>query len=166
MLLPLKVNFSYFEIQIFIPKLESEAGESESAMQKICNRIRNPNPPIFWPDCHPWFELLLPVYKLSVIPLIRVDTSTCVNLLRVLKIMRQLQYQLIFKDLLWWLDTHVHGIAAKLPLAVLHADNHVGLSFGLGVQHDLHWHTRLNIWYKIIDSWIQRMENYDFKDNG
>ena len=56
LLLPLKVNFSYFEIQIFmLLKLESESEESESAMQKICNRIRNPNPPIFWPDCHPWF---------------------------------------------------------------------------------------------------------------
>ena len=49
LLLPLKVIFSYFEIQIFmLLKLESE-----SAMQKIRNRIRNPNPPIFWPDCHP-----------------------------------------------------------------------------------------------------------------
>ena len=39
LLLPLKVNFSYFEIQIFLLlKLESESGES--AMQKICNRIR------------------------------------------------------------------------------------------------------------------------------
>ena len=28
--------------------------ESESGLQKICTRIRNPNPPIFWPDCHPW----------------------------------------------------------------------------------------------------------------
>ena len=36
LLLPLKVNFSYFEIQIFmLLKLESE-----SAMQKIRNRIR------------------------------------------------------------------------------------------------------------------------------
>ncbi len=40
LLLPLKANFSYFEIQIFmLLKLESESGESESAMQKICNRI-------------------------------------------------------------------------------------------------------------------------------
>ncbi len=55
LLLPLKVNFSCFEIQIFmLLKLESESGESKSAMQKICNRIRNSNPPIFWPDCHPW----------------------------------------------------------------------------------------------------------------
>ena len=38
LLLPLKVNFSFFEIQIFmLLKLESE---SESAMQKIFNRIR------------------------------------------------------------------------------------------------------------------------------
>ena len=37
LLLPLKVTFSYFEIQIFmLLKLESE-----SAVQKICNRIRN-----------------------------------------------------------------------------------------------------------------------------
>ena len=44
LLLPLKANFSYFEIQIFmLLKLESE-----SAMQKICHRIRNPNPPIFF----------------------------------------------------------------------------------------------------------------------
>ncbi len=36
LLLPLGVNFSYFEIQIFmLLKLESE-----SAIQKICNRIR------------------------------------------------------------------------------------------------------------------------------
>ncbi len=36
LLLPLKVNFSYFELQIFmLLNLESE-----SAMQKICNRIR------------------------------------------------------------------------------------------------------------------------------
>ena len=41
LLLPLKANFSYFEIQIFmLLKLESESGESESAMQKICHRIR------------------------------------------------------------------------------------------------------------------------------
>ena len=56
LLLPLKANFSYFEIQIFMLlkfKLESESGKSESAMQKIRNRIRNPNPPIFCPDCHP-----------------------------------------------------------------------------------------------------------------
>ena len=45
LLLPLEVNFSYFKIQIFILlKLESE-----SAMQKIRNRIRNPNPPIAIP---------------------------------------------------------------------------------------------------------------------
>ncbi len=46
LLLPLKVNFSYFEIQIL--KLESEFGESESTEQKKRNRIRNPNPPSFW----------------------------------------------------------------------------------------------------------------------
>ena len=39
LLLPLKVNFSFFEIQIFMfLKLESEFGESESAMQKLCNK--------------------------------------------------------------------------------------------------------------------------------
>ncbi len=37
LLLPLMVIFSYFEIQIFM----------------LLNW--NPNPPIFWPDCHPWF---------------------------------------------------------------------------------------------------------------
>ena len=52
LLLPLKVNFSYFEIQIFM----SLKLESESAMQKICSRIRNPNPLIFLPDCHPWSQ--------------------------------------------------------------------------------------------------------------
>ena len=52
LLLPLKANFSYFEIQIFmLLKLESQSGESESAMQKKRQRIRNP--PIFLPDCHP-----------------------------------------------------------------------------------------------------------------
>ena len=56
LLLPLKVNFSYFRIQIFLLlKLESKSGEPESALQKICKRIRNPK--IFWPDYHPWFEL-------------------------------------------------------------------------------------------------------------
>ena len=54
LLLPLKVNFSYFEIKIFmLLKLESESG-NRICNAKICNRIRNPNPPIFWPDCHPW----------------------------------------------------------------------------------------------------------------
>ena len=49
LLLPLKINFSYFKTQIFmLLKLESES-ESESAMQKNRNRIRNPSPPIFWP---------------------------------------------------------------------------------------------------------------------
>ncbi len=41
LLLPLKVNFSCFKIQIFmLLKLESESGESESAMRTIRNRIR------------------------------------------------------------------------------------------------------------------------------
>ena len=52
LLLPLKVNFSYFKMQILmLLKLESE-----SAMQKIRNRIRKP--PIFWPDCHPWKKII------------------------------------------------------------------------------------------------------------
>ena len=54
LLLPLKVIFSFFEIQIFILfKNWNPNPQSESAMQKICNRIRNPNSPIFWLDCHP-----------------------------------------------------------------------------------------------------------------
>ena len=45
-------KFYLFKIQIFmLLKLESE-----SAMQKIHNRIWNPNPPIFWPDCHTWIK--------------------------------------------------------------------------------------------------------------
>ena len=53
LLLPLKVNSSYFEIQIFmLLKLESEF-----AMQKIRNKIRNPNPPIIPFFGHPWQEL-------------------------------------------------------------------------------------------------------------
>ncbi len=48
LLLPLKVNFSYFKIPIFMllnwnPNPESE----ESEMQKICKRIRNQNQPMF-----------------------------------------------------------------------------------------------------------------------
>ena len=70
-LLPLKGNFSYFKIQIFmLSKLESESGESEFAMQKICNIIRNP--PIFLPDCHPW---IIYIYILQLI----VDFNSEIN---------------------------------------------------------------------------------------
>ncbi len=73
--MPLKVNFSYFEIQIFMlsnwnPNPESESGES--AMQKVCNRIRNPK--IFWPDCHPWLFQQLYLHK-EICKLIKASTS-------------------------------------------------------------------------------------------
>ena len=46
-----------YVIKIGIRIRDPESGirdpESESELQKICTRIRNPNPPIFWPDCHP-----------------------------------------------------------------------------------------------------------------
>ena len=44
--------FLFWNSNIYVIKIGIRIRNS-----KICNRIRNPNPPIFWPDCHPWFKL-------------------------------------------------------------------------------------------------------------
>ena len=60
LLLPLEVNFSYFEIQIFM----------------LLNWIPNP---IFWPDCHPWYIYIIDkknvhIYILFIYYQIRVNS--------------------------------------------------------------------------------------------
>ena len=53
-----KCKGNFMEVKCFVILLITQGkfkGESESTMQKICNRIQNP--PIFWPDYHPWYLL-------------------------------------------------------------------------------------------------------------
>ena len=62
------------------PNPESESGESESAMQKIYNRIRNQNPPIFWADCHRFqaskIKIEINLYKMERIIMQWVDLKS------------------------------------------------------------------------------------------